>query len=116
MYPHLNIDGVVGAVALPLDGQCDPANIAMALAKGARMRGAKIFEGTLVTKVTTAGGRVTGVDYETAEGPGHIQADVIVNCGGMWGRDLASQNGVTLPLHACEHFYLITEPSRGWTR
>lgn len=112
-YPHLNIDGVVGAVALPLDGQCDPANIAMALAKGARMRGAKIFENTLVTKVTTAGGRVTGVDYETAEGPGHIAADVIVNCGGMWGRDLAAQNGVTLPLHACEHFYLVTEPVQG---
>jgi 4-methylaminobutanoate oxidase (formaldehyde-forming) len=112
-YPHLNIDGVVGAVALPLDGQCDPANIAMALAKGARMRGAKIFENTLVTRVTTAGGRVTGVDYETAEGPGHIAADVIVNCGGMWGRDLAAANGVTLPLHACEHFYLITEPVAG---
>jgi glycine cleavage system aminomethyltransferase T/glycine/D-amino acid oxidase-like deaminating enzyme len=112
-YPHLNIDGVVGAVALPLDGQCDPANIAMALAKGARMKGAKIFEGALVTKVTTKDGRVTGVDYETAEGPGHIAADVIVNCGGMWGRDLAAQNGVTLPLHACEHFYLITEPVAG---
>jgi 4-methylaminobutanoate oxidase (formaldehyde-forming) len=112
-YPHLNIDGVVGAVALPLDGQCDPANIAMALAKGARMNGAKIFENTLVTRVTTADGRVTGVDYETAGGPGHIEADVIVNCGGMWGRDLAAQNGVTLPLHACEHFYLITEPVAG---
>ena len=112
-YPHLNIDGVVGAVALPLDGQCDPANIAMALAKGARMRGAKIFEGARVTHVTTAGGRVNGVDYETAEGPGHIAADVVVNCGGMWGRDLAAQNGVTLPLHACEHFYLVTEPVAG---
>ncbi|MES2916046.1 MAG: FAD-dependent oxidoreductase [Pseudomonadota bacterium] len=112
-YPHLNIDGVVGAVALPLDGQCDPANIAMALAKGARMKGAKIFEGVTVTKVATAGGRVTGVDYEGPDGPGHIDADVIVNCGGMWGRDLAAQNGVTLPLHACEHFYLITEPVAG---
>ncbi|HMS97053.1 MAG TPA: FAD-dependent oxidoreductase, partial [Tabrizicola sp.] len=113
MYPHLNIGDVVGAVHLPGDGQCDPANIAMALAKGARMQGVKIFEMTKVTKVTTADGRVTGVDYETDEGPGHIQADVIVNCGGMWGRDLAAQNGVTLPLHACEHFYLITEPVAG---
>ncbi|MFN4201523.1 MAG: FAD-dependent oxidoreductase [Tabrizicola sp.] len=112
-YPHLNVSDVVGAVALPLDGQCDPANIAMALAKGARMRGAKIFEGALVTRVTTAGGRVTGVDYETAEGPGHIAADIVVNCGGMWGRELALRNGVTLPLHACEHFYLITEPVAG---
>ncbi|MCF1708488.1 FAD-dependent oxidoreductase [Tabrizicola sp. J26] len=113
MYPHLNIGDVVGAVHLPGDGQCDPANIAMALAKGARMQGVKIFEMTKVTRVTTAGGRVTGVDWETAEGAGHIEADVIVNCGGMWGRELAAQNGVTLPLHACEHFYLVTEPVAG---
>ncbi len=114
MYPHLNIDGVVGAVHLPLDGQCDPANIAMALAKGARMQGAQIFEDTKVTGVTQAGGKVTGVNYLTKDGePGHIATDVVVNCGGMWGRELAGQSGVTLPLHACEHFYLITEPVAG---
>jgi glycine cleavage system T protein len=114
MYPHLNVSDVVGAVHLPLDGQCDPANIAMALAKGARMRGAKIFEHTKVVAVTKAEGRVTGVDYIASDGePGHIAADVVVNCGGMWGRDLAEQSGVTLPLHACEHFYLITEPIAG---
>ena len=114
MYPHLNTEGVVGAVHLPLDGQCDPANIAMALAKGARMRGAQIFEHTKVTGVTRAEGRVTGVDYVGADGePGHIASDVVVNCGGMWGRDLAAAAGVTVPLHACEHFYLITEPVAG---
>ncbi|MCW1919624.1 FAD-dependent oxidoreductase [Rhodobacter sp. KR11] len=113
MYPHLEVGDVVGAVHLPLDGQCDPANIAMALAKGARMKGAQIFEMTKVTRITTAAGRVTGVDYEGPEGPGHIEADVVVNCGGMWGRDLAAANGVTLPLHACEHFYLLTEPVKG---
>ena len=114
MYPHLNVSDVVGAVHLPLDGQCDPGNIAMALAKGARMRGAQIFEHTKVTGVTKAGGRATGVDYIDANGvPGHIATDVVVNCGGMWGRDLAAQSGVTLPLHACEHFYLITEPVPG---
>lgn len=113
MYPHLNIADVVGAVHLPQDGQCDPANIAMALAKGARMRGARIAEMTSVTRVTTADGRVTGVDYETEAGPGHIETDVVINCGGMWGRDLAARNGVTLPLHACEHFYLLTEPVAG---
>ena len=114
MYPHLNIDGVVGAVHLPLDGQCDPANIAMALAKGARMQGAQIFEHTKVVAVTRANNRTTGVDYTDATGqPGHIATDVVVNCGGMWGRDLANQSGVTLPLHACEHFYLITEPIQG---
>ncbi len=114
MYPHLNIDGVVGAVHLPLDGQCDPANIAMALAKGARTQGAQIFEHTKVIGVTKANGKVTGVDYTAKDGqPGHIATDVVINCGGMWGRELAGQSGVTLPLHACEHFYLITEPVPG---
>ncbi|MGO4908165.1 FAD-dependent oxidoreductase [Pseudorhodobacter sp. W20_MBD10_FR17] len=113
MYPHLNVSDVVGAVHLPLDGQCDPANIAMALAKGARMRGAKVLEGVKVTGVTKAAGRVTGVDYMVEGEPGYIAADVVINCGGMWGRDLAEDSGVTLPLHACEHFYLITEPIAG---
>jgi glycine/D-amino acid oxidase-like deaminating enzyme len=93
-------------VHLPGDGQCDPANIAMALAKGARMRGAQIVEGVKVTAVTNDGKRVTGVDWEAGGETGHIAADIVINCGGMWGRDLAARSGVTLPLHACEHFYL----------
>jgi len=113
MYPHLEIGDVVGAVHLPLDGQCDPANIAMALAKGARMRGAQIFEGVKVVAVTQAHGRVTGVEYEAGGARGAIGCEVVINCGGMWGRDLAEASGVTLPLHACEHFYLITEPIEG---
>ncbi|MEM9197794.1 MAG: FAD-dependent oxidoreductase [Pseudomonadota bacterium] len=113
LYPHVNVSDVVGAVHLPGDGQCDPANIAMALAKGARQKGARIEEGVKVTAVTQAGGRVTGVDWARGEETGHIAADIVVNCGGMWGRDLAASSGVTLPLHACEHFYLVTEPIDG---
>ena len=109
LYPHLNIDGVVAGVHLPGDGQADPGNIALALAKGARMAGARIVEQVKVTRVTSAAGRVTGVDWDMAGARGHIAADHVVNCGGMWGRDLAAQNGVTLPLHACEHFYIVTE-------
>src|SRR5690606_6947364 len=63
MYPHLNVSDVVGAVHLPLDGQCDPANIAMALARGARQRGATIAEGVKVEKVLTKNGRVAGVAW-----------------------------------------------------
>ncbi|TBX28434.1 GcvT family protein [Nioella sediminis] len=116
MYPHLNVSDIVGAVHLPLDGQCDPANIAMALAKGARMRGAHVIEGVKVTGVTQANGAVTGVDWESGGDSGHITADLVVNCGGMWGRDLAAHSGVTLPLHACEHFYLVTEAIEGLNR
>lgn len=109
MYPHLNVTDVKAAVHLPLDGQCDPANIAMALAKGARQNGARIIEGVKVTAVDTAKGRVTGVRWQQGGESGTIAADIVVNCGGMWGRDLAAQSGVTLPLHACEHFYIVTE-------
>jgi len=116
MYPHLNVSDVVGAVHLPLDGQCDPANIAMALAKGARQRGAKIVENVKVTEVLTKNGRVTGVSWEQGGETGAIEADIVVNCAGMWARELGNRNGVTIPLHACEHFYLITEPIPGLTR
>ncbi|TPK36445.1 FAD-dependent oxidoreductase [Mesorhizobium sp. B2-5-4] len=110
MYPHLNVSDVVGAVHLPLDGQCDPANIAMALAKGARQRGATIAENVKVTKVHTKNGRVSGVSWAQGEDQGTIETDIVVNCAGMWARDLGARNGVNIPLHACEHFYLVTEP------
>ncbi|MFH1796564.1 MAG: FAD-dependent oxidoreductase [Pseudomonadota bacterium] len=116
MYPHLNVSDVIGAVHLPLDGQCDPANIAMALAKGARQRGAVISEQTKVTKVHAKDGRVTGVSWEKDGEEGTIEADVLINCAGMWARDLGQQNGVAIPLHACEHFYLVTEPIPGLGR
>ncbi|GGE01902.1 sarcosine dehydrogenase [Aureimonas endophytica] len=109
MYPHLNIGDVVGAVHLPLDGQCDPANIAMALAKGARQRGARIVEDVKVTEVHQRDGRVSGVSWTDGNESGTIETDMVVNCGGMWGRDFAARSGVTLPLHACEHFYIVTE-------
>jgi glycine cleavage system T protein len=116
MYPHLNIDDVVGAVHLPLDGQCDPANIAMALAKGARQRGAKIVENVKVTEVLKKNGRVAGVTWAQGEERGTIETDVVINCAGMWARDLAGTSGVTVPLHACEHFYLVTEAIEGLGR
>ena len=85
MYPHVEIGDVTCAVHLPGDGQCDPANIAMALAKGARMAGAQIIEGVKVTAVTDDGARATGVNWDNGTEQGHIAADVVINCGGMWG-------------------------------
>ena len=116
MYPHLNVSDVVGAVHLPLDGQCDPANIAMALAKGARQRGALISENTKVTKVLTKDGRVTGVSWAKDGEEGSIATDIVINCAGMWARELGQESGVSIPSHACEHFYLVTEPIAGLAR
>ncbi len=115
-YPHLNIEGVAGAVFVPKDGQGDPANIALALAKGARQAGAKVFEGVRVTGMARAGQRITGVDWTDAKGEtGLITCDMIVNCAGMWGHEVGRMAGVNVPLHACEHFYIVTEPIAGLT-
>ena len=116
MYPHLNTADVKAAVHLPLDGQCDPANIAMALAKGARQNGATIIEGVKVTSVLKKDGRVTGVTCEQNGETYTIETDHVVNCAGMWGREFARQSGVTVPLHACEHFYIVTEAIPNLTR
>ncbi|KIC49950.1 FAD-dependent oxidoreductase [Tateyamaria sp. ANG-S1] len=109
-YEHLNIEDVTGGVYLPLDGQGDPANIALALAKGARQRGAKVQERVAVTKIVRDGRKVTGVDWQGEDGTnGHIACDMIVNCAGMWGREVGKMAGVNVPLQACEHFYIVTE-------
>ena len=110
-YPGLMINDVVGGVWLPKDGQADPVNITQALARGARNFGASILQGVKVTGVNQANGRVTGV--ETDHGP--IVADYVVNAGGMWGREIGAMAGVAVPLHACEHFYIVTEAMTGLT-
>ena len=113
LYPWLNVSDVVGAVHLPLDGQCDPANIAQALAAGARQRGVRIAEGVRVTDVHRKNGRVAGISWASATGEGRIASDIVVNCAGMWARDFGAMSGVNIPLHACEHFYIVTEPVEG---
>ena len=108
-WPLLRVDDLVGGIFLPKDGQTNPVDTALALAKGARMRGAKLFENTPVLRVIVEKGRVLGV--ETAQG--EIRADTVVLCGGMWTRELAAAAGAAVPLHAAEHFYIVTEPIRG---
>lgn len=117
-YEHLNIDDVTAGVWLPKDGQGDPANIALALAKGARQRGAVVKERIKVTGIAKQGRRVTGVDWVSDDGQsqGHIQADMVVNCAGMWGHEVGRMAGVNVPLHACEHFYIVTEGIKDLTQ
>ena len=116
-YEHLNIDGVTGGVYLPKDGQGDPANIALALAKGARQRGAKIVERTKATAIKRVARRITGVDWVSEDGStGHIDCEHVVNCAGMWGRDVGRMLGTNIPLQACEHFYIVSEPIEGLTQ
>ncbi|MBL6931901.1 MAG: FAD-dependent oxidoreductase [Rhodospirillales bacterium] len=111
MWPLINIDDVVGAVFLPKDGKVNPIDVTQALAKGAKNGGVKIFEDTKVTAVHTENGRVTGV----ATDRGDIKAEVVVNCAGMWARELGLMAGANIPLHAAEHFYIVTENFEGMT-
>ncbi len=104
--PHYNLAGVKGGVFLPKDGQVNPIDVTQALASGARSRGAKIFENVKVTRILTQDFKATGV--ETSEGT--IMADKIVMATGMWSRELGRSIGVNIPLHACEHFYIVSEP------
>jgi glycine cleavage system aminomethyltransferase T/glycine/D-amino acid oxidase-like deaminating enzyme len=109
LWPLARVDDVLGGFYVADDGRANPVDVTMALAKGARQAGAKVFESTPVTEVLIDHGTVTGV--RTAHGD--IECEVVVNCAGMWARQLGEQAGVTIPLQAAEHYYLITEPFDG---
>ena len=112
-YPHLNTSDVVGAVFIAKDGQVDPANVTQALAKGARQNGVRIIENAKVTAIHTVRNRVSGVSAVIDGEPVTIEAEHVVNCAGMWAREVGAMAGVPIPLHACEHFYIVTEPVEG---
>ena len=105
-YPLLEVGDVVGGVFLPKDGQANPIDTTQAFAKGARQRGARIIEGVKVERIMVEQGRAVGV--LTGQGP--VAAATVVLAAGMWSHALAAAIGVSVPLHAAEHFYIVTEP------
>lgn len=105
-YPIVETDDLVGGIWMPNDGQVNPTDVTTAMAKGARKAGVQIFEQTLVKRILVEAGRVVGAVTDQGE----IKASKVVIAGGMWSRDLAASIGVSLPLHAAEHFYIVTEP------
>ena len=117
MWPLMRTDDLVGALYLPDDGMVSPVDVTMALAKGARARGCRIIEGVAVTGLETRNGAISGVRTEpagAAAGGDHlIETETVVLATGMWTRHLAAQIGVNVPLQACEHFYVVTEPLEG---
>jgi sarcosine dehydrogenase len=109
MWPLMETSDLIGASWLPTDGQASPSDITQSLAKGARMNGAKIVEGVRVTGFRMDGRRITHV--ETTEGD--IACDTVVNCGGMWARQIGAMAGVAVPLHPVKHQYIVTEKIPG---
>jgi glycine cleavage system aminomethyltransferase T/glycine/D-amino acid oxidase-like deaminating enzyme len=109
MWPLFYTGDILAGFYTAEDGRTNPIDTTIALAKGARMGGARILEETKVTGIKQEKGRVTGVVTDRGE----IEAEYVVNCGGMWARELGKMAGVNVPLHAAEHYYLITEPIDG---
>jgi len=114
LWPLARTDDVIAGFYIPADGRVNPVDVTMSLARGARQQGARIIEGVPATGFLTKAGAVTGV--RTAQGD--IEAEYVVNCAGMWARQLGELAGVSIPLQAAEHYYLLTEPieavSRDW--
>jgi 4-methylaminobutanoate oxidase (formaldehyde-forming) len=106
MFPPMSTDGVLGAALLPSDGFIDPSQLTLALARGARQRGAQVLTGTGVTGVQVEGNRVRGV--ETDSGP--IECEVVVNAAGIYGHEIGRLAGVHVPLVPMAHQYAITKP------
>ncbi|MCK4901569.1 MAG: FAD-binding oxidoreductase, partial [Anaerolineales bacterium] len=109
MWPLFETSDILAGFYTAADGRVNPIDATMSMAKGARMGGVTILEETRVTGIKHKNDRVTGV----VTNKGEIEADYVVNCGGMWGRELGKMAGVNVPLHATEHYYLITEPIEG---
>ena len=113
LFPLARTDDLLAGFYVPGDGRVNPVDLTMSLARGARQRGVTIVEGVRATGVLTTPearlSRVTGVTTDA----GDIEADIVVNCAGMWAREFAWANGVVVPNQAAEHYYLITEPLAG---
>jgi 4-methylaminobutanoate oxidase (formaldehyde-forming) len=106
LFPVANVDDILAGFYVADDGVVNPVDVTVALAKGARMQGARIIEDLPATGILKKNGRVTGV--RTPQGD--IQAEYVVNCAGMWARQFGELAGVNIPLQSAEHYYLITEP------
>jgi 4-methylaminobutanoate oxidase (formaldehyde-forming) len=111
LFPFAQVDNIRAGFYAENDGRINPVDVTMAIAKGARMQGARIIQNTPVTGVLTRNGAVTGV----TTGKGEIRSEFVVNCAGMWARQLGEQSGVTIPNQAAEHYYLITEEIDGFS-
>ncbi len=108
LFPLLSTEGVVGAAWLPTDGYIDPAQLTYALADRARRGGCRVFTSTRVDGIDVVDGRVRGVRTER----GHVEAEVVVNAGGMYAPEIGRMAGVRVPVIPMSHQYVVTQPFR----
>lgn len=109
LWPLLRTDDLVAVYYQPNDGHASPVDTAQAMAKGARMRGAGVFEGVKVSGIELKNGAVSAVNTDQ----GRIACEYIVNCGGMWAREIGKMVGASVPLLAAEHMHITTTSIKG---
>ena len=112
VWPLVDTSDALGGFFVPSNGQVNPLDVTQAMAKGAKANGANIFENTAAIRILTRNGRVVGVETDQ----GVIATEKVLLAGGMWTTRFAAAHGVTVPLHAAEHFYILTEPVDGLAR
>lgn len=109
LFPLAKTDDILAGFYVKEDGKANPVDVTMSLAKGARLKGVTILEGVPATGFLQKRGVVTGVRTPL----GDIECEYVVNCAGMWARQLGALAGVNVPLQSAEHYYLITEKMPG---
>lgn len=112
LFPLMSTEDVQAAAFLPTDGYIDPASVTMAIARGARMRGALIREHSKVVSITVDGRRCTTVHLEDGS---TVECEMLVNAAGMWGMEVGRMAGVRIPATAVEHQYMLSGPIDGYT-
>jgi glycine cleavage system aminomethyltransferase T/glycine/D-amino acid oxidase-like deaminating enzyme len=108
LFPLMITDGVRCASYLPTDGYLDPSQLTYALVDGARKGGCRVFTHTRVIGIDVSDGRVRGVRTEW----GDVEAEIVVNAGGMFAAELGRMAGVRVPVVPFAHEYLVTQPFR----
>jgi len=105
MWPLARTDDVLGGFYTEGDGRANPVDVTISLSKGAAAGGVRIVEGVPVTGILQKSGQVCGVVTEQGE----IEAEYVVNCAGMWAREIGNWAGVSIPLQSAEHYYVILD-------
>ncbi len=105
LFPLMEEKHFVGAMLDAADGNLDPAGTTHAYAKSARINGAEIY---LQARVVELKPRPDG-SWDVVTEKGTIRAEHVVNCGGLWAREIGRMVGIELPVLAMEHMYLVTD-------
>ncbi|XP_046549851.1 pyruvate dehydrogenase phosphatase regulatory subunit, mitochondrial-like isoform X1 [Haliotis rubra] len=112
--PLVRHDDLAGGLYVPEDGVTTAPDVAMALSRLAKQKGVKVIEGVQLDKILTKNDRVYAVETSL----GTINCEYFVNCGGQWAHEIGKKSSpeVKVPLHSCEHFYIVTKPIEGVPR